>query len=63
MASKMENPAGGRGNPVVDLAGIDPESKPPLAYLQAQRLTRRCSISLTMALIVAPLIHGEARNA
>lgn len=49
------------GAPVTDLAGasIDPESKSPLANLQARKLTRRCAISLAMAAIVAPLVYGE----
>ncbi|MGY4160504.1 hypothetical protein ACVINW_006346 [Bradyrhizobium sp. USDA 4461] len=36
------------------------ESKAPLLKLQAARLTRRCAISLAMASIVAPLLHGDA---
>ncbi|WLA78808.1 hypothetical protein [Bradyrhizobium elkanii] len=35
------------------------ESKAPLQKLQAARLTRRYAISLAMASIVAPLLHGE----
>jgi hypothetical protein len=59
---KKENPAGGRGVPEVSLAAgkIDPEFNPSLRKLQAARLTRRCAITLAMASIVAPLLHGEA---
>lgn len=35
------------------------ESKTPLHKLQAVRLTRRCAISMAMASVVAPLLHGE----
>ncbi|UGY23573.1 hypothetical protein HU675_0037395 [Bradyrhizobium septentrionale] len=35
------------------------ESKAPLIKLQAARLTRRCAISLSMAAVIAPLLHGE----
>ena len=63
----MENPAtlAACGAPESDLAGasINPESKSPLIDIQAQRLTRRSAISLAMAAIVAPLLHGEAPNA
>ncbi len=50
------------GVPGIDLAGasIEPESKSPLADLQARRLTRQCAISLAMAAILAPLAFGEA---
>lgn len=66
MASQMENPAlAARGVPESDLAGalIFPEYASPLVDLQARRLTRRCAISMAMAAIVAPMIHGEAPNA
>ncbi|MGF6433581.1 hypothetical protein [Bradyrhizobium elkanii] len=36
------------------------ESKAPLLKLQAVHLTRRCAISMAMASIVAPLLHGDA---
>jgi hypothetical protein len=35
------------------------ESKSNLHHLQALRLSRRCAISIAMAAIVAPLLHGE----
>lgn len=66
MTPEMENPAlAKRGVPVTDLAGasIFPEYASPLSDLQARRLTRRCAISMAMALAIAPMIHGEASNA
>ena len=62
MPFQMENPArAARGIPVVDIAAgkIDPETNPSLLNLQASRLTRRCAINLAMAVIIAPLVHGE----
>ena len=48
-----------------DLAGlrVNRESSHSLEHLQAVRLTRRCAISLAMAAVLAPMIHGEAHNA
>jgi hypothetical protein len=53
-----------RGDPIPNnvVRQDKPESKPTLRYLQAVSLTRRCAISLAMAAIVAPLLHGEARQ-
>jgi hypothetical protein len=50
--------------PKCDLAGasIDPEDTHSLIHLQACHLTRRCAISLAMAVTIAPLLHGEARQ-
>jgi hypothetical protein len=48
-----------------DLVGerVNRESSHSLEHLQAVRLTRRCAISLAMAAVLAPMIHGEAHNA
>jgi hypothetical protein len=62
MQPHMEKPAlPTRAVPVNDLAGasIELEFSSPLPILQASRLTRRCAISLPMALVVAPMLHGE----
>ncbi len=63
MQPHMETPAtlAACGAPKLDLAGasIGSESNPSLHNLQARRLMRRCAISLTMAAIIAPLMHGE----
>ena len=62
MTLQMENPAlAARGVPVtVQADGSNtPESKSPLRELQACHLTRRCAISFAMAIVVAPLFHGE----
>lgn len=62
MQPHMETPAlAARGAPNSDLAGasINSEFTLPLHKIQASRLSRRCAISLAMALVVAPLLHGE----
>jgi hypothetical protein len=64
MQPKMNAPRKGAAVPEIDLAClaagvIEPESKSPLRDLQARRLTRRCAVSLAMAAIIAPLLHGE----
>jgi hypothetical protein len=62
MKPHMENPAlAGTGFPKSDQAdgSIASEDTKPLRYFQAHKLTRRCAISLAMAAIVAPLLHGE----
>jgi len=62
MQPHMENPAlAARGVPNSDLASalICSEYATSVHDLQARRLTRRCAISLAMASIVAPLLHGE----
>lgn len=41
--------------------GLDATHSPRLDQRQALALTRRCALSLEMASIVAPLLHGEAR--
>lgn len=49
-----------RGEPIPNAVLPDTaESKAPLLKLQAARLTRRCAISMAMASVVAPLLHGE----
>jgi hypothetical protein len=61
MPAKMEHPAmRSQGVPVHDLAGasIEPENTHPLRELQARRLTRRCAISMALAVAVSPLVHG-----
>jgi hypothetical protein len=61
--SSKENPAAANcGAPKNDLAGgsIASDSTKSLRTLQARSLTRRCAISLAMAVVVAPLLHGEA---
>jgi hypothetical protein len=57
----MENPAGQGGAPGVSLAAgkIDPESNRPILNQQAGVLTRRCAISMGLALALAPMIYGE----
>ena len=65
MQPHMGNPAAANcGAPKNDLAGasITLESTKALRVFQARQLTRRCAISLTMAAIIAPLLHGEARQ-
>jgi hypothetical protein len=61
MSLEMENPALAGGAPNDDLAGclIASETTKLLQVFQARRLARRCAISLAMAAIVAPLLHGE----
>ncbi|WP_143278237.1 hypothetical protein [Bradyrhizobium sp. UFLA03-84] len=56
-----ENEKGRReGDPIPNGVWRDAaESKAPLLKLQAVRLTRRCAISLAMASVIAPLMHGE----
>jgi hypothetical protein len=38
---------------------ISSESSESLRVFQARRLARACAISLDMAAIIAPLVHGE----
>lgn len=60
MASKMENPAARRGNPVVDIAAssIDPEFISQPAELQARRLQRIHRLSVPFALAVAEIVFA-----
>jgi hypothetical protein len=63
MSAHMEKPACvARAVPVSDLAGasIDPETIADLRKLQARHLTRRCAVSMAMAVALVPLLHGEA---
>ena len=65
MQPRMENPAAANcGAPKNDLAGasITSDNIKSLQLFQARQLMRRCAISFAMASIVAPLLHGEARQ-
>jgi hypothetical protein len=61
----MENPtAANCGAPKNDLVSnlIASDNTKSLRFIQAHTLTRRCAISFAMAAIVAPFLHGEARQ-
>lgn len=62
MSLHMENPArAARGVPKTDLLArwIVSEDNPPTRLLQVAALTRRCAISTTLAVVIAPLLFGE----
>lgn len=64
MQPHKETPAlAARAIPKSDLLDgwISSEHTQPLLKLQASALTRRCAISLAMASVIAPLLHGEGR--